>query len=318
MSFTQDVREELAHTEVGSQACRLAETSALLRLGGTLEIRGGRGGRGVGYVVDTGVGAVARRLRTALDTVLATHSEIEVHAPGGWRVASRYRLRLDRDAAPALVRLGLLREDLHPVEGVATALTRSAAATGAYVRGALMAAGTISEPRREPHLEIRVPGPAVADDLAGLLRACGGVGARVDEHHGWRVTCKSGAAIGTVLARTGAHTAFLRWDGERLRRELRSGANRAANADRANLSRAVAASSAQVVAVERAMRSPAWTSLPEELRAIGLARLANPEASLAELGALVDPPVGKATVHRRLAALAARAAELDPPSRWVE
>lgn len=315
MSFAHDVREELAHTEVGSLACRLAETSALLRLGGSLEIRGGRG---VGFIVDTSAGAVARRLRTALDTVLRVSSEIEVHAPGGWRSATRYRLRLDRDVAPALVRLGILDADLRPTEGVASGLTQSAAAACAYVRGALMAAGTISDPRRDPHLEVRVSGPGVAAELAGLLQRCGAPGARAGQHRGWRVTCKSAAAIGMVLARTGAHTAFLRWDGERLRRELRAGANRAANADRANLSRAVVASSEQVVMVEWAMRSPAWADLPEELRAIGLARLANPEASLSELGSLLDPPVAKSTVHRRFAALATRAAELEVPPRWVE
>ncbi|HVL99970.1 MAG TPA: DNA-binding protein WhiA [Egibacteraceae bacterium] len=315
MSFTHQVREELAHTEPGDDDSRLAEASAMLRFGGVLEIRGGAG---VGYTVATDVGAVARRLRASLDALGPAHATVEVHQPTGLRAATVYRLRLDGGVTPLLARLGIVAPDGRPAAGAALALTRSAAGKTAYVRGALMVAGSLSDPRRPPHLEVRAPGEAAAAGLARLLVPCGGRGARASDHDGWRVTCKSGAAIGAVLARVGAHTAFLHWDGQRLRRQLRGEANRSANADRANLSRAVAASSRQAAAIERAMASVSWPDLPEELRAIALTRLASPEASLAEIGALLDPPVGKTTVHRRLAALTALAEELDAGRRWVE
>ncbi|HVM13506.1 MAG TPA: DNA-binding protein WhiA [Egibacteraceae bacterium] len=310
MMFTRLVREELAHTSPGPRPRRLAEASALLRFGGALEIRGGAG---VAYVVETDVGAVARRLRTTLDRLLAVPSELEVQQPSGLRASTVYRLRLGTGVGRALEPLGIVGTDGRPVAGVSPVLTRSTDGAAAYVRGALMVAGSLSDPRRPPHLEIRAPGEPSARDLVGLLERCGASGARAGQHHGWRVTCKSGTAIGALLARVGAHTAFLRWDGELLRRELRSAANRAANADRANVSRAVAASSRQAAAIERAMASDGWTQVPAELQAIALARLASPEASLGEIGALMDPPVGKSTVHRRLAALTALLEDWDGP-----
>lgn len=315
MTFTQQVREELAHTSPGPRARRLAEASAILRFGGALQIRGGAG---VAYIVETDVGAVARRLRTTLGQLLAVPSELEVQQATGLRGATIFRLRLRTGVGRALEPLGIVGADGRPVAGVARALTRSSDGAAAYVRGALMVAGSLSDPRRPPHLEVRAPGEATARDLVGLLERCGASGARAGEHHGWRVACKSGTAIGALLARVGAHTAFLRWDGELLRRELRGAANRVANADRANVLRAVTASSRQAAAIERAMTSEDWRHVPAELQAIALARLASPEASLAEIGALMDPPVGKSTVHRRLAALTALLEEWDGSRRSVE
>ncbi len=86
---------------------------------------------------------------------------------------------------------------------------------------------------------------------------------------------------------------------------MRAEAQRLANADAANVRRAVRAASEQVRLVEHAVDVLGWDELGEDLRDVALARLANPSASLAELGQLCDPPVGKSAVHRRLARLRA-------------
>ena len=299
MSFTATVRDELAHAPVGRLCCRTAETAAMLRLGGALHLTGG----GVGWVVSTSSGAVVRRLHAALGEVLAVRPEIEVHEPTGLQT-TRYRLVLHPPIEQALVAVGVLDAQRRPLEKPATALTRAPHDAAAYVRGALMVAGSISDPRRAAHLEIGVPGAAQAEHLRTLVVGCGATGTRTGRRQdGWRVFIKSGAAIGTLLARIGAHGAFLDWDAERLRRELRGEANRATNADQANLSRAADAAARQVAAIEAAVRAHGWDGLPDDLRATALARLANPQAALGELGALHDPPVGKATVHRRLTRL---------------
>ncbi|MFT5223641.1 MAG: DNA-binding protein WhiA, partial [Glaciecola sp.] len=89
-------------------------------------------------------------------------------------------------------------------------------------------------------------------------------------------------------------------DEQGMRHDLRNEANRLANADAANVQRAVAAASSQVAAVEMAVDTIGWGGLPDDLRTVALARLANPAASLSEVGQLCDPPIGKSAVHRRL------------------
>lgn len=308
MSFTATVRDELAHAPPGPVCCRIAETAAMLRLGGALHLTDA----GVGWVVVASSGAVVRRLHATLGEVLDVRPEIEVHEPTGLQT-TRYRLVLHPPVDQALARVAVLDVDGRPLEKPATALTTATHDAAAYVRGALMVAGSFSDPRRPAHLEIAVGRRAAAEHLRRLIVRCGGTGARAAQHHdGWRVFSKSGAAIAGVLARVGAHGSFLEWDAERLRRELRGEANRATNADQANLSRAADAAARQVAAIEAAVRIHGWDGLPDDLRTTALARLANPQAALGELGALHDPPVGKATVHRRLARLAQLGADGGP------
>lgn len=301
MSFTAQVREELAHAPQGQTCCRTAEAAAMVRLGGALHLSG----QGLGWVVEVGEGAVARRLHRALHQLYDVRPEIEVHQPTTLQ-RTRYRLTIPGPAQPLLERLGVLGGGGRPVEVPATNVTAAPHDAAAFVRGALMVAGSVSDPRRPPHLEIRVPGRASAQLLRRLLRRCGAAAATAAERDdGWRVVSKSGAAIGAVLARVGAHTSFLTWDAQRLRRELRGEANRATNADEANLARAVTAAARQVAVIENAVAVVGWDAFGDDLRATALTRLANPQASLGELAALHEPPVGKATVHRRLARIEA-------------
>ena len=307
MSFTAQVREELAHAEAGPTCCRAAETAAMVRLGGALHLSGA----GVGWVVEVGEGAVARRLHTALHQLYGVRPDIEVHQPTALQ-RTRYRLAIPRPVQPVLEQLGVLGNDGRPVDVPAASVTSAAHDAAAFVRGALMVAGSVSHPRREPHLEIRVPGRASAQLVRRLVMRCGAVAATAAERgDGWRVVSKSGASIGAVLTRVGAHASFLTWDGERLRRELRADANRATNADEANLSRAASAAARQVAAIEAAVSGVGWDAFPDDLRDTALTRLANPQASLGELAALHEPPVGKATVHRRFARIVALATQQD-------
>lgn len=304
MSFSVRVREELAHAPPGPSCCRTAETAALLRLGGALHLSGD----GAGWIVTLRSAAATRRLHAELTRIGKVRPQIEVHQRTGLD-ATRYRLLLRPPAGDLLRHFGVLDAGGHLRESIPPSVLRPSHDAAAFLRGAFLATGSISDPQRPPHLEIRVPTEAVAHTVREALLRCGGAGARSGQRvDGWRVSCKSGAAIGEVLARMGAHAAFLEWDDARLRRELRAEANRATNADEANLSRAAGAAARQVAAIEAVLAHVGWEGVPDDLQATALVRLANPEASLGELGALHDPPVGKATVHRRLARLAALAA----------
>lgn len=308
MGFTARVRDELAHVPVDGDAQRRAEAAALLRFGGALSLQGGRAEAGFGHVFESESGAVTRRLHAHLRTLGSARPEMEVHSPGGLRRATSYRLRLEA-GAPLLVDLGILDSGRRPAP-VPRGLGRGPATARAYVRGAVMAAGSISDPRAAPHAEISAPGEVTAQHLDALLAVLGITEARASaKGDRWRVVLKSGRRIGELLAALGAHSAYLEWDQAVLRRELRGEANRVANADRANLSRAVEASRRQIEAIELLVEQVGWDGLPDDVRAVALARLTNPQASLAELGELLDPPVGKVVVHRRLSRLLDLAAE---------
>ena len=296
-SFTEVVRQELARLPVGSDAAVRAELSALLRVAGRISVRGGDP-PSVDLELTTTSGAVARRAYVLLGHRFGLRPDLMVRAPGGVRRTTSYGVRVTAGAGTVARDLGLVDQAGRPVEEPPTNLSAQAAV--AYVRGALLGAGSISSPGRPPHLEIAVSSSAAGRALARLVeRAAGGHAVATDEAH-VRVVVKSGATIGDVLAAVGASQAFLLWDDRRLRRQLRSDANRLANADAANLRRTIAAAALQVEAVETAIRRVGWDGLDDDLRPVALARLANPTASIGELAELLDPPVGKSAVHRRL------------------
>lgn len=309
--FTDRVRQELAQVEVDERPERVGELSGLLFLGGSLHLRSGH----VELELSTTSGAVARRMFTWVRWELeGANPELQVHAPGGLRDGSRY-LVVVRDGAERLARVtGVVDGGRRPRRTPPADLLAAARAERGFARGAAMAAGSVSAPGRDPHLEIRASNPDLADVVADAVAQVGDSRPTVSSSgRRHRVVLKSGEAIGSVLAGLGAPRAFLEWDDARLRRHLRGEANRLANADAANVRRAVTAASAQVRSVEAVVEHHGWEALDDELREIALVRLANPEATLAELGQLCDPAISKSSVHRRLRRIAAIGSDPGDP-----
>lgn len=292
---TDRVRQELAALPIDSEAAP-AELGALLRAAGHLA----RDHDGVRLELHTSTGATARRAHHLLRS-LDVHPTVVVREATNVERRS-YGVVLAAPAAASVGRhLGLLDEAGRPV-GVAAG--DQLAHPAAIVRGALLGGGSVSGPTRAPHLELRASRRDTAQQLADLVTELVDVRPSVGETRaGHRAVLKSGTAIADLLAALGATNAFIAHEEQLLRRELRADAQRLANADAANVRRAVEAASEQVRLVERAVDVLGWEALTDDLRDVALARLANPSASLAELGELCEPPVGKSAVHRRLVRL---------------
>lgn len=327
---TAAVRQELASDLPTAAGDRLAMLTGIVRVGGSLQRRGADDGGHLRIVVTSRSGAVARATFRLLEEVgrsavagdvasdrPAPRPELAVHAPGGVRTAPTYEVAVDGPVATAVARrTGMIDRHGRPGRELPTQAVRTDGQRRALLRGALLVRGSISGAGRAPHLEIPVPTREIAATLAEVIGGLIDHGATVSRSgDAWRVVLKSRAAIGQLLGTVGATDAYLAWEEAGVRRQVRRAANRLANADAANLRRAVDAAAAQVRAVERAVAGVGWEQLDDDLRQVALARLTNPEASLAELGALCDPPVGKSAVHRRLVRLEAMADEVDrPPS----
>ncbi|MFP4148102.1 MAG: DNA-binding protein WhiA [Nitriliruptoraceae bacterium] len=296
-TFTTAVRQELAQLPLGSGVEVRAELLGLVRTIATLAVRGGPDPTPV-VVFETAEGAVARRVHALLLRRYRLRPELRVRSGEGVRHQARYAVAVTASAGRLVRDLGVVDDHGRLEPHLGTGLLPSE--RPALLRGAVLGAGSFSAPGRPAHLEIRVRHRVTATDLAAVLAEVVGPGPSVPTSGPTRVVLKSGRRIGALLAAVGATSAYLALEEQQVRREVRAEATRLANADRANLARTVTASAAQAEAVTRAIERHGWDGLEPELREVALTRLANPEASLAELGALLDPPVGKSAVHRRL------------------
>lgn len=201
-------------------------------------------------------------------------------------------------------RLGLLGSRGAPSLG---RLLRTRRARRAFLAGLFLSGGSVSDPKASSHLEIVLPS-AESARLAREVAATFGVEFSLGRRRGaHRAYLKSAAQIAEFLRVIGAGPSLLALEGERTRREVRGRVNRLVNADTANMRKAARAAAAQIEAVRRLLARRGLSSLPEPLADLARLRLEYPEASLAELGALLRPPLGKSGVRHRMARLVALA-----------
>ena len=296
MSFSDDVRAELAGIAPTRECDRLAELSALFHFAGRLHLLG----RGeVSLHLDLSSPAAARRAFTLLRS-FGVRSEIRTYQRHAFGRETRYQLHVEGGPVlEVLERAGVVDARSRPRDKPPKRVVARSCCRSAYVRGALLAAGSVSPPP-SPHLEVRSESREGAESVAAAASAEGGelrVAGRGDHSLAY---AKGIDRIAGVLAAAGASEAALALQERAVVGFTRARANRLANADHANLVRAGRAAHAQAKAVRRLQREGRLEELSPRLREIADLRLKHPSLSLRELGEKCDPPVTKASAHRRL------------------
>ncbi len=194
---------------------------------------------------------------------------------------------------------GVLDSSLAPSDEPPRRVVARSCCRASYLRGALLAGGSVSGPRRA-HLELRAATAEGARFLASLALA-EGIPLAVIERRGHAAAyAKGGETIADLLGFVGAHDAALAMGESAVVAATRARANRLANADHANLVRTSRAAQVELDAIRRFTRRGGLERLPSELREVAELRLRHPSLSLRELALRCRPPATKASVHRRL------------------
>jgi DNA-binding protein WhiA len=295
VTLSDDLRDELAQIAPQRRCCRLAELSALFHVSGAWHLRAGR----VAVHLDLASSAGARRA-FALLRDLGVRSEIRTYRRQSFDRATRYQLHVvvDERALALLREAGVLSASGAPLELPPKRVVGRSCCRGAYLRGALLGAGSISGPR-SPHLEIRastIEGARFVAEVAAREEVKLGTAERRSHAIAY---AKGHDAIADVLALAGAGDTAIHLEEHAVLAAIRTDANRLANADEANLERVARAAHAQLEAI----RAIGLDALPPDLVEIAELRLRHPSASLAELAGKARPPLTKSAAHRRLQAL---------------
>jgi hypothetical protein len=314
VSFTQDVKRELAAIVPAESHCARAQLSGLLFAAGTFEIASG----GQYTVrVSSRLPAVARSVLSLLRP-MGTHAELRTAdtPPAGLR----YEVVLGDDPRhlQVLNEAGVLSDSFRVQLGVPARIVARRCCRVAFVRGAFLGCGSISPPGSAVHAEFTFESGELADDCRRLL-------ARLGLH--FRVTTrernsacytKRGDTAADLLAVLGAHTARLAWEEHLVFGEVRGRANRLANCDQANAGRAARAALRQTESFRALMADERWASVPSALRSVATLRLKHPYLSLPELAAKARPPLTKSALNHRLRRLEALAGETRADERRPE
>ena len=180
----------------------------------------------------------------------------------------------------------------------------------AFLRGAFLAGGSVTDPEKGYHLEITTTHQSVARETYALMEEMLGFYPKTAERAGGQVLyLKQSDRICDCLTKIGAPVAAMGIMEAKLEKELNNKVNRRCNCDDANTSKVVEAAQEQLAAIRTLAEAGLFEKLPEKLLSAAKARLENPEASLTELAAMMQPPITKPAMNHRLKKLIQTAKE---------
>lgn len=170
----------------------------------------------------------------------------------------------------------------------------------AYLRTAFICCGSVTNPEKTYHLEFVNDDYYHALNLKELIVYFGIEAKIIERKNHYVVYLKEGEQIVDMLNLITAHKALMEYENKRILKEVRNNVNRIVNCETANLNKVVSASVKHREAIEYIKEKVGFSRLSPQLEEVARARLENPDLSLKELGALLNPPVGKSGVNHRL------------------
>jgi DNA-binding protein WhiA len=297
MSFSATTKDELARLEIDKQCCELAELSALIRMDGTLQISANQQ---YSLNVITENASVARRAYNLAKRQLQVPVHIVVRRKLRLKKNNSYLVKIYPQRFSDLQKLGLVSADGEIQAGIEKKLIKKQCDRKAYLRGAFLAGGSISNPEGNYHLEIIASDKVLASDLCQIFHNFG-LNAKISRRKKFQVVyLKESDHIFDFLALIGAHQAVLEFENIRILKEMRNQVNRIVNCETANLNKTVDAAVRQLENIRLIERTIGLKALPENLQEIARLRLEFPDSSLKELGEHLQPKVGKSGVNHRL------------------
>jgi hypothetical protein len=297
MSFSDDVKHELAHLELEKKGVHQAELAALLRMAGSILISSGK----LAVKISVSHGDVARRVYRYIKEEYQFDSEIRVKQ-NNLTKRKKYELFITPQSGvyDLLENLGIL-DKTHSIKfKIADWIKADRDYERAYLRGVFLAGGSVNKPRAEYHLELRCEHKTHAEDIMEIMKDFE-LDPHLTEHKKKQVIyLKKYDDIATMLNLMGAYNSLLELENAQVFKEIKNNVNRRVNFETANLDKTVKAAMEQIDDIELIEEEKGLANLTESLREIAELRQENPYASLKELGEMLEPKLSKSGVYNRI------------------
>lgn len=308
MSFSSEVKEELSRQFQKSRHCQIAEIAAILGFAGKLEEES------VLRVYTENL-SLARKYFMLMKKTF--HAEVKITVrQGGYLQKSRiFVISLTQPEEVKKVLQAVkwqegTGKDIRGEELVNGLLVQNACCKRAFIRGAFLSAGSMSDPEKSYHFEIVCTSEEKAVQLMEIINSFDIDAKIVQRKKNYVVYVKEGAQIVDMLGIMEAHVALMNLENVRILKEMRNSVNRQVNCETANINKTVNAAVKQIEDINYIEETVGLSSLPENLQEIAEVRLKYPEAALKELGTFLEPAVGKSGVNHRLRKLCEIAEEM--------
>lgn len=301
MSFSAEVKDETARQINSARHCQIAELAAIFSMCGSIMIS-----ENDSYAVKivTENVLVARKFYKLLKMAFDVDAEIAINTNNRLNKSNAYTviIRKNESAVRILKAFRILNDDMEIDENVMAGnlITQQSCCKRAFIRGAFLASGSLSDPNKFYHFEVVCNSEVKAIQLRDMINTFGLDSKVVPRKKNYVVYIKEGTQIVEILNIMEAHVALMNLENVRILKEMRNSVNRKVNCETANLNKTVAAAIKQIKDIEYIKDTVGLGSLKEGLEEVARVRLNNPDMPLKDLGMLLSEPVGKSGVNHRL------------------
>ena len=302
MAFSDDTRQELARGIPSARCCRLAELSAFYELSGFLL---GRHNQFLDF--NTSWPYVARKILLVIKGLYPDLPTQVLMVRSRSRRSQVCTVRVLGRAGAGQVYQEIKEQSVMGQAGI----PRKKCCRRAYLRGAFLCAGSITNPERTYHLEITTEQSRLAEKILAAIWSLDLEAGMTQRKGSLVVYMKDGGDIASLLGLMGAHSALLQFENVRVMKEMRNQVNRLVNCETANVDKTVQAAMAQIEDIELIDAVIGLEELPPKLREVARLRREHPYASIQELGEMMTPQLSKSGVNYRLRQIREKARQLD-------
>ena len=301
MTFSSKIKDELSRTEITDTLSAKAEVSALVRTMGYVSFKGFSK---MEFEFSTENAAVARRIFKLLKIAYGISTQVSVEKTNRLKKHNNYIIKIeDKLAKKFLLDTRIAKDDFSIMTfdyGVPDDLIGNDLCKRSYIKGSFMGCGSISDPEKSYHPEFVRNREEQCTGICKLLESYGIVGKTIYRKNYYVTYIKESEQISDLLALMGAHKSLLDFENVRAVKETRNQINRVINCETANLDKIVDTSMRQINSIKVLKKHKAIDKLPDHLRELAYLRLKHNNASLKELGQMLNPPLGKSGVNHRL------------------
>lgn len=300
LSFSSLVKNEISRIDELESCCLKAELAAIIAVGGIIN-------EGIDIKIITENAAFARRTYSLFKKLFGVSVKLKCNK--GKKLAKNISYKLvisNADEINKIIEELEIKISVNEGQESPTIMqnvekiTANSCCKKAYLRGAFLASGSVSDPEKTYHIELTSRSSSLAHQLKDMINSYN-LNSRIIKRKGcYVIYLKEGDHIVDFLNIIGAHSALLQMENIRILKDVRNNVNRIVNCETANLEKTVNASVRQIKNIEYIRDNIGLNKLPKNLKEIAELRMKYRDASLKELGEMLDPPLGKSGVNHRL------------------
>lgn len=299
MSFSSEAKKEVLANDKSKRCCLLSEFAAVFSFSGKVKKSGEK------YVlyITTESAPLARRIYNLIKYNFDVTAKIDILKK---KQSKKFYYLINVTNRQEILKIlkssGFVRDNISEFVNYKTdeKVIEKKCCKKAFIKGAFLAGGSVSDPEKNYHLEFATPHYTLKESLNKTLREAGFFAKQVVRKSNYVLYFKSSEEIADLLSYMGAFNSLMEMHNTKIMKEMRNNVNRFVNCSTANLDKVVKASMKQIESIEYIEKIGKMSELDEPLRIVAQLRLKNKELGLKELGEMLNPPLSKSGVNHRL------------------